>query len=208
MRGGERVKRELRERRSVAARKSTTLCRQENGLLVDNGRVEAISRLVNLPIISREQQLPRNAKKIFSDVPLKAKKQPHVNGSKTVNSQDFNLHSNSLKRKQRDSPAVCSNANVLKRSPTWNPRLQPRWSSLREPNPSPRLLARNPSFQRRSYPGSLQSRLDLKPDWRSRSPSKGLEPVSSETGTTIPTGWRCLQSWACPRFLCLRQKSC
>ena len=208
MRGGERVKRELRERRSVAARKSTTLCRQENGLLVDNGRVEATSRLVNLPIISREQQLPRNAKKIFSDVPLKAKKQPHANGSKTVNSQDFNLHSNSLKRKQRDSPAVCSNANVLKRSPTWNPRLQPRWSSLREPNPSPRLLARNPSFQRRSYPGSLQSRLDLKPDWRSRSPSKGLEPVSSETGTTIPTGWRCLQSWACPRFLCLRQKSC
>ena len=157
--GGGGGKSEGGRRELLVSRKS--LSRQENGLAAKSRR-ESKSQDVSLPgIANKPQEVPRNTKKMVSNV--KAKKQPQVKGAKTMNGQSF-----------KHSPTVGFNSEEAS-------RLQPRSSSLREPKPS--LLARNQSLQ--SNPRRAHSDLDLH-----RSNPSLSKLTSSEAGSTIPTGWR------------------
>ena len=136
-------------------------------------RTESKSQDVSLPnIANKPQEMQRNTKNIVSNVTANAKKQPRVKGAKTMNGQDFNWRQNSLKAKH--FPTVGFNSEEAS-------RLQPRSSSLRELKPKP--LTRNQSFQ--SDPRRAHSALDLP-----RSNPSLSKLTSSETGSTIPTGWR------------------
>ena len=192
-----REKSEGGERELSVSRKSITLSGQEI-----KSRKESNSQHVSLPsIANKPQQVPRNTKKIFAkNMSPNAKIQPQVKGAKTVNGQDFNRRSNRLKQDHHAS-TVESNSNV---STEQASRLQPRSSSLREPKPSSRGLARNQSLQSRELkpgqvlarnhsfqsippkPRSGQSSLEL----HSRSNLSVSKLTSSETGSMIPTGWR------------------
>ena len=165
--GGERVKSEGGGRELLVLGRSITLSRQEK-CLADKRRAGSNSQLVSLPTIANKQKVPRNTENFFVDVPFNAK---------TVNSQDFNQRSNSLKHLRGHSPTVGSNS-----------RLHPRSSSLREAKPSPQFLSRNQSLQSKSkYPGPARS--SLEPSLRSNPSLSKL--TSSETGSSaIPTGWR------------------
>ena len=176
------------------SRKSITLSGQEI-----KSRKESNSQHVSLPsIANKPQQVPRNTKKIFAkNMSPNAKIQPQVKGAKTVNGQDFNRRSNRLKQ---DHHASTAGSNSTEQAS----RLQPRSSSLREPKSSSMSLARNQSLQSREpkpgqvlarnrsfqsippKPRSGQSSLEL----HSRSNLSLSKLTSSETGSTIPTGWR------------------
>ena len=174
--GGERVKSEGGV--LLVPGKSFTLSSQEK-CLVDKRRAGSNSQLVSLSTIANKQQVPSNTEKVFPNAPVNSKP---VKRAKTVNSQDFNQRSNSLKHQRNYSLTVGSNSNVSEQ------RFQPRSASLREAKPSQRFLTRNQSLQSKSKnPGPAHS--SLEPSLRSNPSLSKL--TSSETGSsTFPTGWR------------------
>ena len=158
--------------------KSFTLSRQEK-CLGDKRRAESNSQLVSLSTIANKQQVPSNTEKVFPNAPVNSKP---VKRAKTVNSQDFNQRSNSLKHQRNYSLTVGSNSNVSEQ------RFQPRSASLREAKPSQRFLTRNQSLRSKSKnPGPARS--SLEPSLRSNPSLSKL--TASETGSNaFPTGWR------------------
>ena len=157
--------------------KSFTLSSQEK-CLVDKRRAGSNSQLVSLSTIANKQQVPSNTEKVFPNAPVNSKP---VKRAKTVNSQDFNQRSNSLKHQRNYSLTVGSNSNGSEQ------RFQPRSASLREAKPSQRFLTRNQSLQSKSYPGPAHS--SVEPSLRSNPSLSKL--TSSETGSSaFPTGWR------------------